>query len=158
MCIRDSDYPSKWTASNEAWRFTPASGGSSYTVTSITYAPIPYYTVYWTDSVTGTYLGSGDSIVLTPDSVTTYKAIAVSCADTGISGLDTVGTGYMTLEPVTSTTGLVPLAAVQNVLIYPNPVTNVLNIAADQPINDITVCNILGQEIMGAQYLSLIHI
>ena len=142
------DYPATWTAANEAWRFTPS--GSTYTVSSIPYANIPYYTVYWYDSATNVYLGSGDSIVLTPTAPTTYKAVAVNCIDTGTTGVDSAGTGYMYLLPITGT-GIGPLTANQKLSIYPNPAYNELNIAADQLITDITITDLLGQTVINQQ-------
>ena len=136
---------------NEAWRFTPS--GSTYTVSSIPYANIPYYTVYWYDSVTNAYLGSGDSIVLTPTAPTTYKAVAVTCSDTGSTGIDTNATGYMHLMPVTSTR-ISTLAPNSTISIYPNPTQNVLNIAADEVITDVIVTNLVGQAVLNVQYNS----
>jgi len=77
------DYPAMWSVTNEAWRFTPV-GTTSYTVSSIPYAPIPYAAsaIYWYDSTTGAYLGTGANIVVTPDSPTTYTAAALGCNDT----------------------------------------------------------------------------
>ena len=146
------DYPSVWTATNEGWRFTPL--GSTYTVSSIPYANIPYYTVYWYDSVTNASLGSGDSIVLTPLAPTTYKAVAVVCSDTSTTGIDTNATGYMHLLPITSSTGVSTLIENQKLSIYPNPAFNLLNIAADQTITDITVTNLVGQTVISQQNYS----
>ena len=145
------DYPARWAVDNEAWRFTPS--GSTYTVSSIPYANIPYYTVYWYDSVTNAYLGSGDSIVLTPTAPTTYKAVAVTCSDTGSTGIDTNATGYMHLMPVTSTR-ISTLAPNSTISIYPNPTQNVLNIAADEVITDVIVTNLVGQAVLNVQYNS----
>ncbi|NDC42432.1 MAG: hypothetical protein EBZ77_12940, partial [Chitinophagia bacterium] len=57
------DYPTTWTATNEAWRFTPVSS-SSYTCSSISFAPIPYAssTICWYDSATHTFLGTGPTL------------------------------------------------------------------------------------------------
>ena len=76
------DYPANWNATNEAWRFTPS--GATYTVASIPYSPVPYAAsaVYWYDSSTGAYLGTGTSITLTPTVTTTYMAAAIGCNDT----------------------------------------------------------------------------
>ncbi len=79
------DYPSTWTVPpTEAWRFTPLGGGTSYAVSSILYAPIPYSSslIYWYDSTTGAYLGTGTTLTVTPTTSTTYKAGALGCADT----------------------------------------------------------------------------
>ena len=76
------DYPANWNATNEAWRFTPS--GATYTVASIPYSPVPYAAsaVYWYDSSTGAYLGTGTSITLTPTVTTTYMAAAIGCNHT----------------------------------------------------------------------------
>ena len=71
------DFPSTWTATNEAWRFTPTSS-TSYSVSSITYSPIPYSgsTIIWINTSTSTAIGSGATIVVTPTVTTTYEAYA----------------------------------------------------------------------------------
>jgi len=76
------DFPADWNATDEAWRFTPVAG--SYTVSSIPYAPIPYASsaVYWYDSSTGAYLGSGPTLTVTPVVGTTYEAAVLGCDDT----------------------------------------------------------------------------
>ncbi len=88
------DFPSIWSIPpSEAWRFTPAGGGTSYTVASIPYAPIPLASsaVYWYNATTGAYLGTGTSLVVCPATRTTYKAGALGCADTSF--------GYYTVTP-----------------------------------------------------------
>lgn len=78
------DFPSVWTIPpTEAWRFTPV-GGTSYTVASIPYAPIPYASslIYWYDITAGTYLGTGMTMTVTPTSGHLYRAAALGCADT----------------------------------------------------------------------------
>ena len=78
------DFPAVWSVVSppEAWQFT--STGPSYTVTSIPYAPAPYATsaIYWYDSSTGAYLGTGPYLTVTPTVGTTYKAAALGCNDT----------------------------------------------------------------------------
>lgn len=79
------DYPSVWSIPpHEAWRFTPVGGGTSYTVASIPYAPIPYASsnLYWYNATTGAYIGMGDSINVCPTTPTMYKCGALGCADT----------------------------------------------------------------------------
>ena len=95
------DYPSVWTATNEAWRFTPV-GTTSYTVSSIPYAPIPYAssTIYWYNSTTGAYIGTGTSITVTPTVTTTYEAAALGCLDTS--------KGFLTLPAVGGGSGPAP--------------------------------------------------
>ncbi len=89
------DFPSVYTCTNEAWRFTPDVSGTSYTVASIPYAPVPYASslVYWYDDI-GTYLGTGTTIVVCPTTPTTYRAGALGCADTSF--------GYYTVTPAPS--------------------------------------------------------
>ncbi len=76
------DWTPTWVTTNEAWRFTPA--GATYTVAPIVYAPIPYAAsaVYWYDSTTGAYLGTGADLSVSPATGTTYMACAVGCSDT----------------------------------------------------------------------------
>ena len=78
------DWTPNWTVTTppEAWRFTPSAG--TYTVSSIPYAPLPYATsaIYWYDSTTGAYLGSGPYLTVTPSVPTTYMAAALGCNDT----------------------------------------------------------------------------
>ena len=93
------NFPSVWSATNEAWRFTPVGAGTSYTCASIPFAPIPYGipTVYWYDSTTGAYIGTGDSISVTPTVPTTYKAAALTCNDTVFAYIhvNPIGTGIV---------------------------------------------------------------
>jgi len=106
------DYPTIWSATNTAWRFTPDAALATYGVTSIPYAPIPYSTatIYWYDSTTGAYLGSGSPIVFTPSVNTTYEAAALGCSDTSKSYITVVGItpgsgggGAPVIENITST-------------------------------------------------------
>lgn len=87
------DFPSVYTCTNEAWRFTPDATVSSYTVSSITYAPIPYASspVYWYNTTTGAYLGTGTTLTVCPTTSTEYAAGAIGCADTSF--------GYYTVTP-----------------------------------------------------------
>ncbi|GAA4466608.1 hypothetical protein GCM10023093_20950 [Nemorincola caseinilytica] len=77
------DWNPSWTviAPPEAWRFTPS--GATYTVASITYAPMPYATsgIYWYNATTGAYLGSGPYLPVNPTVPTTYMAAALGCND-----------------------------------------------------------------------------
>ena len=78
------DWMPSWSVMGapEAWRFTPGAG--TYTVASIPYAPMPYATsgIYWYDSTTGAYLGSGPFLTVSPTVPTTYMAAALGCNDT----------------------------------------------------------------------------
>jgi len=97
------DFPSVWTGTNEAWRFTPS--GATYTVGAIPFAPVPYGipTVYWYDSLTGAYIGTGDSITVTPSVPTTYKAGAKSCNDTVFAYIHVMPVGTGTAPVITAT-------------------------------------------------------
>lgn len=87
------DFPSVFTCTNEAWRFTPDATVSSYTVASIPYAPIPYASsaIYWYNVNTGAFLGTGTTVTVCPTTTTTYRAGALGCADTSF--------GYYTVTP-----------------------------------------------------------
>ncbi len=80
------DFPSVWTATNEAWRFTPNASYTSYTASSISYATVPLAasTIYWYDN-TGALLGTGASLPVSPVVPTTYHAVAVGCDDSSTS-------------------------------------------------------------------------
>ncbi len=99
------DYPTTWTnPPTEAWRFTPVSAGSAYTVSSIAYAPIPYASssLYWYNVTTGAYLGTGTTMTVCPTSSTLYRAAALGCADTS-SGYYFVNSSGGVAITVTST-------------------------------------------------------
>ena len=112
------NYPANWNATNEGWRFTPS--GATYTCTSIPYAPIPYASsaVYWYDSATHAYLGSGTTLTVTPSVTTTYEACAVGCNDTSKAFITEapVGTG--------SISGGVPHISA---ITYTNPICGAAN-------------------------------
>ena len=95
------DFPSVWSAADEAWRFTPV-GSASYSVSSIPYSPVPYAssTITWVNTSTGTAIGTGTSIVVTPTVTTTYEAYATGCDDTAKAFI-TVSPG--TGPPITGT-------------------------------------------------------
>lgn len=91
------DFPTSVTISTpEAWRFTPTgSPTSSYTVSTITYSPVPYASssIMWYDSTTGAYLGTGSSITVSPTIPTTYEGITTGCYDTNHT--------YLHIDPAT---------------------------------------------------------
>jgi hypothetical protein len=138
------DYPSIWETGHEAWQFTPDATLSSYSVSSIPYAPIPYYTIYWFDSTTGTLLGTGDSIVIAVGTAGNYKAAAISCTDTGSTGVDTVAWGFLRLSSLSVDLSL----SVNELSVYPNPANNVLYITQYEMINAVTITNLLGQAVL----------
>lgn len=78
------DYPTVWTATNEAWQFTPNTGYTAYSVAAIAFAPVPFASspVYWFDSSTGAYLGTGPTLGVSPTAPTTYIAASEGCDDT----------------------------------------------------------------------------
>ncbi len=146
------DYLATWTATHEAWRFTPASGGTTYSVSSIAYAPVDFYTIFWYDSTTGTYLGSGDSIVIYDTSHITFTAAAVSCNDTATGGFDTVQTGHFSYRP--GTLAVNQLDNNTEVTLYPNPANTQLNLVSDKVIEDLTIISPLGNVVYSANYNS----
>lgn len=79
------DWAPSWSVTTppEAWRFTPT-GPGAYTVATIPYAPLPYATsgIYWYNTTTGAYLGSGPYLPVNPSVPTTYTAAALGCNDT----------------------------------------------------------------------------
>ena len=87
------DCPALFNCVDEAWRFTPSGGGTSYTVAAIPFAPIPLISsaIYWYNATTGAYLSSGSAKYVCPTTTTTYKAGALGCADTSF--------GYYTVIP-----------------------------------------------------------
>ena len=100
------NYPLTYTCSNEAWRFTPNVGLTSYSVTSIPYAPVPYTTstIYWYNATTNAFLGTGTTINVCPTTTTTYKAGALGCSDTSFGYYTVVPSGPV--APVTGPTAV----------------------------------------------------
>ena len=97
------DYPSVYTCTDEAWRFTPDDTGTGvfYNVASIGYAPVPYAinpdSIYWYNATTGAYLGVGDTMNVCPSVPTLYKAGKLGCADTSF------GSYYIAINPFVTT-------------------------------------------------------
>ncbi len=77
------DFPTVWSATHEGWQFVPSTGFTSYAASSIPYASVPLASspIYWYDSTTGAYLGSGPSFTVSPTAPTTYIAAALGCDD-----------------------------------------------------------------------------
>ena len=104
------NYPTNWSVITppEAWRFTPASPATTYSVASIPYAPAPYATsaIYWYDSSTGAYLGSGPYLTVTPVVGTTYTAVTLGCNDSTKTyfHVDAVSTGAGGIPHISSVT------------------------------------------------------
>ena len=88
------DYPMVYSCTDEAWRFTPVGTGTSYTVASIPYAPVPYASssLYWYNATTGAYLGTGGTQTVCPTTPTLYKCGALGCSDTSF--------GYYMVTPI----------------------------------------------------------
>ncbi|NDC42057.1 MAG: PKD domain-containing protein, partial [Chitinophagia bacterium] len=78
--------------------YTTSSGGIAYSVSSITFAPVPYTSsgISWFDSSTGNYIASGDTLTVCPTTPTTYIAEATGCNDTSFA--------YITVTPTPSGT------------------------------------------------------
>jgi gliding motility-associated-like protein len=73
VIVPGRNYPTQWTATNDAVRFTP-NGSGSYTINqAIPFNPIPVGTenIQWTDGA-GNNLGSSQSITVTPVAPTWY--------------------------------------------------------------------------------------
>ena len=102
------DFPALWAAVNEGWRFTPVGAGASYTCTSIPCAPVPYASsaIYWYDSTTNTYIGTGSVLPITPVAGHTYKAGALGCSDTSFA--------YFHVDSSSSPSGLTGAATVHS--------------------------------------------
>ncbi|MGZ3941414.1 MAG: T9SS type B sorting domain-containing protein [Bacteroidia bacterium] len=70
------NYPSAWTATNEAWRFSPTG--------------VPSYTVTWSDA--GTPIGTGLGITVCPTANKTYtsKMVVTNCDGTNLTYSDSL--------------------------------------------------------------------
>jgi len=93
------DWVPVWSASDEAWRFTPDATGASYSVASIAYNPeiLTTATIYWYNMTTGgTYMGTGPTETVCPGVQTLYRACALVCADTV--------SGYYMVTPIPTVT------------------------------------------------------
>ncbi len=93
------DYPNVYTCTNEAWRFTPDATYANYSVSSIPYAPIPIQSslVYWYNSNTNAFLGTGTTMSVCPTTTTTYRCGALTCSDTSFA--------FYTVVPSATVTG-----------------------------------------------------
>lgn len=78
--VTGRNFPTQWTASLEGTLFTP-NGGNAYTISSVPFqAVVSNNNIDWYDG--GTLLGTGDSIVVSPTSTTTYTAQLTFCDGT----------------------------------------------------------------------------
>ena len=139
------DYPDTFNCFNEAWQFAPS--GSTYTVSSIPFAPLHYYTVFWYDSTTGGYLGSGDSLVISDTLTTSYLAYAVGCSDTATTGFDSVSHGFFRVISLNASN----VAMARDFRFYPNPANEVLNIVGASPILSVSISDITGREVFNTE-------
>ncbi|RYZ54382.1 MAG: PKD domain-containing protein, partial [Sphingobacteriales bacterium] len=80
--VAGRNYPTQWTAFQDAHRFTPVSS-SNYSITPIPYSPVPNAaaTISWyANGVTP--VGTGTTVTVTPSVNTFYVAMATVCQDT----------------------------------------------------------------------------
>jgi gliding motility-associated-like protein len=78
------NYPTQWSASQSSNRWTPSgSSTSSYTLSAIPYAPLPIAggVVSWYANGTN-FIGTGDSMIVSPTVNTFYVAQVTKCQDT----------------------------------------------------------------------------
>lgn len=94
------NYPTQWTAVNDAWRFSPT-GANTYSVAAIPYLPPIAGAVgsfnWYEVNTPGTSLGSSSTIPVLPIATTTYVASYTSC---GTTVTDTV---VVYVNPLTAT-------------------------------------------------------
>ena len=107
VVVPGRNYPDVWTAFNEGWRFTP--NGTTYDLTSITYAPIAFAagTPHWS-TLNGNSVGDGYTITVNPTQTTTYVVTVASCAynaDTVTITVDTLFGDYSTIDPTCPNSG-----------------------------------------------------
>lgn len=80
--VAGRNYPTQWTAFHSSNRWTPLTS-STYSLTTIPYAPIPSAggTISWyANGVTP--IGTGDSVIVSPNVPTFYTAQIMKCQDT----------------------------------------------------------------------------
>lgn len=69
----------QWVTSNEGTRFTPDASGTTYTISTIPFAPIPMLGgVQWTD-INGNQLATTQDFTVTPTTTTSYIATVQVC-------------------------------------------------------------------------------
>ncbi|MBC7554921.1 MAG: gliding motility-associated C-terminal domain-containing protein [Taibaiella sp.] len=100
------DFPTAWTAVHEAWHFTPSSSFASYSVGAVPFSPVPLASsaIYWYDSTTGAYLGTGDSMVVSTAGSHTFKAVALGCGDSTFAFISVIASG--SVPPITGPTAV----------------------------------------------------
>ena len=78
----ERNYPNQWTASEDAWRFSP-NGNNGYNIESILFSPSLSESIVWQDQ-NGNIIGSGNSITVYPEQNTSYSAISSYCNNANI--------------------------------------------------------------------------
>ncbi|HYV92838.1 MAG TPA: PKD domain-containing protein [Chitinophagales bacterium] len=78
VVVTGRNYPTQWTAFDDAIRFTPS--GNTYTYATIPYAPVPFAagTPVW-NTIDGNFVGSGYNITVNPTVTTSYVVTTASC-------------------------------------------------------------------------------
>lgn len=91
VIIPGRNYPTLWTAFDDAYRFTPS--GNTYTYASIPCAPVPIAagTPVWF-TTDGDYVGTGYNITVNPQETTSYMVTAGQCGSAGDTVTVSVGT------------------------------------------------------------------
>jgi len=81
------DFPATYNCVDEGWKFTPISGGTTYSVTPVPFSPVPYPAtmLYWYDSSTGAFIDSGSTLTVSATTSGTYTCAALGCGDTSFS-------------------------------------------------------------------------
>lgn len=99
------NYPTQWTATQDAWEFIP-NGGASYTINTTTFLSIlsNNNTINWYE-VGGPQVGTGPTLTVTPNTTTSYWAdVSVACGGQGQNLMDTA---TVTVIPVVAPTVVV---------------------------------------------------
>lgn len=82
------NFPTIWTTTNDGYRFSPDASYTNYTITPITFAPVPMLGgIQWTN-LAGTFLGNDQDLVVSPTVTSSYIASVDLC--NGSTFLDTV--------------------------------------------------------------------
>lgn len=90
VIVPGRNYPTLWTAFNDAYRFTP--DGNTYTISSIPYSPAPFAqgTPIWY-TLNGNFVDSGYNITVNPLVTTSYVVTTLACGFSGDTVTITVG-------------------------------------------------------------------
>lgn len=121
-----------WTVTTpEAYRFTPNAGYTGYSVAPIPYEPEPGCNFTWYDG-SGTIVGYGPTITVTPSATTTYHVVRSGC-----NGGSSTAYATVTLIPQPTTAGVVTCPG---------------NFCAANPLS--YVCNVTGNSATGTWSLA----